>query len=115
MAMKPSEMTNDGLADYIVNVIGGGIFKEYYAEAAARLRLKQQSDNYESEYKREICDLRRLLKVAEDALVESKVAVCHTGNSKGYCGYEGAKFDPCRVYKDIDKALASIREEGGMK
>ena len=36
--MKISEMTNEELADYIVNVIGGGIFKEYYAEAAARLR-----------------------------------------------------------------------------
>ena len=36
--MQPSEMTNDELASYIVNTIGGGIFKEYYAEVAARLR-----------------------------------------------------------------------------
>ena len=73
--MQPSEMTNEELAFYIVNTIGGGIFKEYYTEAAARLRLKQQSDNYaaamchqEAEYKREICDLCRRLKVAEVAL-----------------------------------------------
>ena len=45
--MKPSEMTNEELSFYIVNKIGGGIFKEYYAEVAARLRK---------------------LKVAEDAL-----------------------------------------------
>lgn len=45
--MKPSEMTNEELASYIVNTIGGGIFKEYYAEVAARLRK---------------------LKIAEDAL-----------------------------------------------
>ena len=45
--MQPSEMTNDELASYIVNTIGGGIFKEYYTEVAARLRK---------------------LKVAEDAL-----------------------------------------------
>ena len=36
--MQPSEMTNEELAFYIVNKIGGGIFKEYYAEVAARLR-----------------------------------------------------------------------------
>ena len=45
--MQPSEMTNEELSSYIVNTIGGGIFKEYYAEVAARLRK---------------------LKVAEDAL-----------------------------------------------
>ena len=36
--MQPSEMTNDELASYIVNTIGGGIFREYYAEVAERLR-----------------------------------------------------------------------------
>lgn len=35
--MQPSEMTNEELAFYIVNTIGGGIFKEYYTEIAARL------------------------------------------------------------------------------
>lgn len=45
--MQPSEMTNEELASYIVNTIGGGIFREYYAEVAERLRR---------------------LKVAEDAL-----------------------------------------------
>lgn len=52
--MQPSEMTNDELASYIVNTIGGGIFKEYYAEVAARLRK---------------------LKVAEDAL-EKMQTIC---------------------------------------
>lgn len=70
---------------------------------------------YCEELREENARLRAALKVAEDALGESKVAVCHTCNSKCYCGYEGAKFDPCCVYKDIDKALALIREEGGTK
>lgn len=70
--MKPSEMTNDELALYIVNTIGGGIFKEYCAEAAARLRtftllskahqrLANDSVDYES-------NLLKKLKIAEDAL-----------------------------------------------
>ena len=72
-------------------------------------------ERIEAAHGREVDELRRCLKVAEDALGESKVAVCHTCNSKCYCGYEGAKFDPCCVYKDIDKALALIHEEGGTK
>ena len=70
---------------------------------------------YYEELREENKRLRAALKVAEDALGESKVAVCHTCDSKCYCGYEGAKFDPCCVYKDIDKALALIREEGDTK
>ena len=42
--MKASEMTNEELADYIVNVIGGGIFKEYYAEAALVAVVRQDSE-----------------------------------------------------------------------
>lgn len=112
--MKISEMTNEELADYIVNVIGGGIFKEYYAEAAARLRLKQQSNNYaaalcrkESEYKSEIYDLRRRLKVAEDALrklQERLVASVHDGT-----------IDTHEALKIAEDAISAIREEGATK
>ena len=108
--MKISDMTNEELADYIVNVIGGGIFKEYYAEAAARLRLKQQSDNYaaalcqqEAEYKREICDLRQRLKIAEDSL--EKITT-------GSFNHKDGDKPIVQVIIDIaSNALFAIREE----
>ena len=43
--MKPSEMTNEELSFYIVNTIGGGIFKEYLAEVAERLRKLKVAEN----------------------------------------------------------------------
>ena len=79
--MKISEMTNEELADYIVNVIGGGIFKEYYAEAAARLRkfditliaqkAKAAAEGYAHGCE-EVADLRRRLKVVEELQEENK-------------------------------------------
>lgn len=108
--MKISEMTNEELADYIVNVIGGGIFKEYYAEAAARLRkfditliaqnAKSAAEGY-AHGREEVANLRRRLKVAEDALVKLKT-IC-----------EQTEYVYGRVI--CDDALALIREEGGMK
>ena len=108
--MKISEMTNEELADYIVNVIGGGIFKEYYAEAAARLRkfditivaqkAKAAAEGYAHGCE-EVADLRRRLKAAEDVLVKFQTI--------------------CRQIKYLyglaicDEALAAIREEGGAK
>ena len=70
--MQPSEMTNEELADHLTDVIGGGIFAEFYAEVAARLRtftllskahqrLANDSVDYES-------NLLKKLKIAEDAL-----------------------------------------------
>ena len=54
--------------------------------------------------------LRAKLKVAEEALGESRVAVCHTCDQKHMCGHGTDKFDPCCIYKDIDNALATIRD-----
>lgn len=77
--MKASEMTNEELADYIVNVIGGGIFKEYYAEAAERLRNQcitipaQRAKGAVEGYAHgceKAADLHRRLMVAKDALVK---------------------------------------------
>lgn len=126
--MKASDMTNEELVSWVERIASAGNvcllteYRNYLREAAARLRLKQRSDDYaaalcshEGKYKLEICDLRRRLKVAEDSLVESKVAVCHTCDKKYICGHGTDKFDPCCVYKDIDNALFAIREEGGAK
>lgn len=66
--MKASEMTNEELADHLTDVIGGGIFAEFYAEAAARLR---KIDTYCAVNEQQDIDngkLRANLKVAEDAL-----------------------------------------------
>lgn len=114
--MKVSEMTNEELADYIVNVIGGGIFKEYYAEAAARLRkfditivaqkAKAAAEGYAHGCE-EVADLRRRLKVAEDVLrklQERLVASVHDGT-----------IDPHEALNIIEYALAAIREKGDAK
>ena len=111
--MKISEMTNDELADYIVNVIGGGIFKEYYAEAAARLRkfditivaqkAKAAAEGYAHGCE-EVADLRRRLKVAEDAL--EKITT-------GSLSHKDGDKPIVQVIIDIaSNALFAIREEG---
>ena len=74
--MKVSDMTNEELTKALMRRVP--LDSNNYddiREAAARLRLKQQSDNYaaamcrqEAEYKREICDLCQRLKIAEVAL-----------------------------------------------
>ena len=110
--MKISEMTNNELADYIVNVIGGGIFKEYYAEAAARLR-KTCTKNFKCDSlgellaveQRKVDALRSKLKVAEDTLrnlQERLAASVHDGT-----------IDPHEALKIAEDAIAAIREEGG--
>ena len=101
--MQPSEMTNEELAFYIVNTIGGGIFKEYCAEAATRLRtftllskahqrLANDSVDYES-------NILRKLKIAEDALEK-----CINYNNSWEL--EAAK-------ENAKNALAAIRGKGG--
>lgn len=67
----------------------------------------------ESAHKRETSDLRCRLKVVEDALGESRIAICHICNMKHTCGHGTAKFDPCCIIKDIDSAIAAIRGVGG--
>ena len=114
--MKVSEMTNEELADYIVNVIGGGIFKEYYAEAAARLRkfditivaqkAKAAAEGYAHGCE-EVADLRRRLKVVEDAL--EKITT-------GSFNHKNGDKPIVQVIIDIaSNALFAIREEGGAK
>ena len=91
--MQPSEMTNEELAFYIVHNIGGGIFKEYYAEVAARLRK---------------------LKVAEDAL--EKIDNMIDGDM---CKFFGTTHH-CSACRYLDEcqtgvahaALHEIREKG---
>ena len=69
----------------------------------------------DSAHKRETGDLRCRLKVVEDALGESRIAICHICNMKHTCGHGTAKFDPCCIIKDIDSAIAAIRGVGGAK
>lgn len=102
--MKISEMTNDELADYIVNVIGGGIFKEYYAEAAARLRNQGKIIKMAHVETRIAAGLRRRLKVAEDAL--EKITT-------GSFNHKDGDKPIVQVIIDIaSNALFAIREEG---
>ena len=113
--MKASEMTNEELAKALMSRVPLDSDRhDDLREAAARLRLKQQSDNYaaalcrqEVEYKREICDFRSRLKVAEDALrklQERLVASVYNGT-----------IDPHEALKIAEDAIAAIREEGGEK
>ena len=120
--MKASKMTNEMLADNLYETMpllmkGARLFKdadEIMCEAAERLRLKQQSDNYaaalcrkESEYKSEIYDLRRRLKVAEDAL--EKITT-------GSFSHKDGDKPIVQVIIDIaSNALFAIREEGEAK
>ena len=70
--MQPSEMTNEELADLLTDVIGGGIFAEFYAEAAERLRTLTLLSKAHQRLANDIVDyesnLSRKLKIAEDAL-----------------------------------------------
>lgn len=114
--MKISEMTNNELADYIVNVIGGGIFKEYYAEAAARLRkfditlIAQKAKSAAEGYahgREEVANLRRRLKVAADALEKLQDRLVSSV-------YDGT-IDPHEALKIAEDAISAIREEGATK
>ena len=91
--MKASEMTNEELAFYIVNTIGGGIFKEYYAEVAARLRK---------------------LKIAEDALEEIDNMIdgdmCKFFDDTHHCS-ACRYLDGCQTGV-VHAALAAIRMKG---
>ena len=83
--------------------------KSRHTDTYKDARIKAQDEEIAT-LKREVDELRRRLKVAEDALGESKVAVCHTCDLKSECFYGTDKFEPCCIVKDIDDALAAIRE-----
>ena len=79
------------------------------------LKLEEEADRIEAAHKREVADLRERIKIAEDALGESRIAICHICDMKHTCGNGTAKFDPCCIIKDIDSAIAAIRGEGCAK
>ena len=75
----------------------------------------ETNETIEAAHKREVADLRESIKIAEDALGESRIAICHICDMKHTCGHGTAKFDPCCIIKDIDSAIAAIRGVGGAK
>ena len=134
--MMASKMTNEQLAHNLEATIPFLMKEarhltdadEIMTEAAARLRalstLTTHTDNSEviAELERKYAyackccdDAERRLKVAKNALGESRVAICHICDLKHQCGHGTANFDPCCIYKDIDSALATIRGKGGAK
>ena len=115
--MKPSEMTNERIAEELIATIPH-LSDEAWSctdaddilrEAAARLRKSEERVSKQKSINKELVDeneaLRRRLKVAEDAL--DKVYKC-IDNRYGVDASLLAK-------KIIADALAAIREEGGMK
>lgn len=128
--MQPSDMTNEELASYIVNTIGGGIFKEYYAEVAARLRnatvremahraaveaFRREVKDLNSKRHATICDLRRRLKIAEVAL-ERIDNMCDGDMCKHFDNTHHCSA--CRYLESCQtgvahSALNEVREKGG--
>ena len=106
--MKPSEMTNEKLANELLETVGlDGPFCicercSTVREAAARLRnVTVRTDNSAV-----IAELQRRLKVAEDAfrkLQERLVASIHDGT-----------INPHEALKIAEDAIAAIREERDM-
>lgn len=114
--MKASEMTNDELANLIEKGCGSSLMGHAVREAAARLRkfditivaqkAKAAAEGYAHGCE-EVADLRRRLKVAEDALEKLQdrlVSSVHDGT-----------IDPHEALKIAEDALSVIREEGGAK
>ena len=110
--MKPSEMTNERIAEELIATIPH-LSDEAWSctdaddilrEAAARLRKIDITIGY-ADGREEVVDLRRRLKIAEDAL--DKVYKC-IDNHYG--------VDASLLAKNIiADALAAIRKEGGVK
>lgn len=107
--MKASEMTNCELAKELMSRVPLDSNRhDDIREAAARLRKRIE---FTPEMATEMCrresDLRRRLKVAEDALAKLQdrfVSSVHDGT-----------IDPYEALKIAETALAAIREEGGAK
>ena len=107
--MKPSEMTNEELADYIVNVIGGGIFKEYYAEAAKRLRnVTVRSDNSAV-----IAELERRLEAVVKVAKEQFDYIFHSPMCWDEDENESHSLEQLREMEALEKVVATARGEGG--
>lgn len=113
--MQPSEMTNEELADQLTDVIGGGIFAEFYAEAAARLR---KIDTYATINERQDIEntkLRAKIKVAEDALEKIDNMcdgdICKFFDNTHHCS-ACRYLDSCQTGV-AHAALTAIRGKGG--
>lgn len=111
--MKASEMTNERIAEELVSTIthlsdaalACTDADDILREAAARLRKQGEIIKMAHVETRIATQLRRRLKVAEDALEklqERLVSSVHDGT-----------IDPYEALKIADNALAAIREEGG--
>ena len=107
--MKASEMTNEELAKELMSRVPLDSDRhDDIREAAARLRKRIE---FTPEMATEMCrresDLLAKLKVAEDALVKLQdrlVSSVHDGT-----------IDPHAALEIAERALATIREEGGAK
>lgn len=100
--MKPSEMTNEELASFLEDVTWGEqkVDDSFVCEAAKRLRnVTVRSDNSAV-----IAELRRRLKVAEDALDSAWMYADKLPHQWPL---------PERVRTKMKNALAAIRGEGG--
>lgn len=110
--MTTSKMTNEQLASWLDSLPSddGVILHRVCREAAKRLLTPTiRSDNSAV-----IAELERRLKVAEDALMECKNAMCNycrsTPEAKGLPCLNG-----CETLAIAKNALAEIRGEGGAK
>ena len=111
-----SNENQETIADIVTEMRG-----PYYKMGRSNASLDKDMMGYmsfianriEAAHKRETGDLRCLLKVVEDALGESRIAICRICDMKHTCGHGTAKFDPCCIIKDIDSAIAAIRGVGG--
>ena len=113
-----SKDRQDSIADIVAEMRG-----PYYKMGRSNASLDKDMMGYmsfmanriEATHKREVADLRERIKIAEDELGESLIAICHICDMKHTCGHGTAKFDPCCIIKDIDSAIAAIRGVGGAK
>lgn len=120
--MQPSEMTNEELANLIGEGGGTSLMDHAVREAVARLRtfavreiahrasveaFRREVKDLNSKRQAKIYDLRRRLKVAEDALTELQsrlVASVHDGT-----------MNPYEALEITERAIAAISEKGGAK
>lgn len=129
--MKITEMTNEELATWLDGAVASCLFRgsnDYLREAASRLRnatvremahraaveaYRREVKDLNSKRQATICDLRRRLKVAEDALEYAKGSI--TRDCIIDCDHfqECGDFKVCLCEQRINNALAAIRGEGG--
>ena len=112
-----SNAKQETIADIVADIRAQnqGLPEDSYALSQLVCDLLSFADRVDAAHKQETGDLRCLLKVVDDALGESRIAICRICDMKHMCGHGTAKFDPCCIIKDIDSAIAAIRGVGGAK